>query len=439
MFQDTQQGQFWFSDKPEHPVAGTLSIQDRGRLRLTTTAVENSSFDGFLEFFKTYDTPRTICGTTPSGYVTLVEARSSGKKTQFNPYLTESQHTWDCSYALRSQSYEPTPLEKEITSIEVHIQFLPGWAQDGHNLQLDWKNRTLSWPTKWDCQTSKWSLGEVGLQYSSRISGPDPEGRWHRFEISVDASLIARFDQPQSPDAVLDTVSSLQSLVTIAMGEPASIEKILLTVVKGATEHKVLFHYSPTLWPVDPAPKSSELFTFSQIRGVKGIASWLDSLRDQPHVINGLLIDRFHRPAFVTDTTLHRLLACEAYQRKLDNTTRGRIKLEDTLPRLNAAEPEFLGWIGNWKTWRATIAQIRSDLIAHLQSYGKPYNDILTVATVNEQLYAYLVARILAQCNFPNELIKDVIARASSEAVMHLPHNDKGTASSPKDRLTKND
>ena len=424
MFQDTQQGQFWFSDKPEHPVAGTLSIQDRGRLRLTTTAVQNNSLDTFLEFSNTDHTPRTICGATPSGYVTLVEARSSGKKTQFNPYLPQIQQTWDCSYALHSQSYEPTPLEKDITSIEIHIQFLPGWAQDGHNLQLDWENGTLSWPTKWDSQTSKWSLGEVGLQYSDRISDPDPEDRRHRFGISVDASLIVRFDQPQPRDAVLDTVNSLQSLVTIAMGEPASIEKILLTVVKEATEHKVLFHYSPILWPVNPANKESELFTFSQIRGVKGVASWLDSLRDQPHVINGLLIDRFHQPAFVTDTTLHRLLACEAYQRKLDNRTRGSIKLYNTLPRLNAAEPEFLGWIGNWKTWRDTIAKIRSDLVAHLQSYGKPYNDILTVATVNRQLYAYLVARILAQCNFPDDLIKDVIARASSEAVMYLPQSE---------------
>ena len=424
MFQDTQQGQFWLSDKPEHPVAGTLTIEDSGTLRLTTTAVQNNSLDIFLEFSNTDHTPRTICGATPSGYVTLVEARPSGKKREDNPYLPQIQQTWDCSYALHSQSYEPTPLEKEITSIEVHIQFLPGWAQYGHNLQLDWKNRTLSWPTKWDSQTSKWSLGEVGLQYSSRISGPDPEGRRHRFEISVDASLIVRFDQPQPRDAVLDTVNSLQSLVTIAMGEPASIEKILLTVVKEATEHLVLFHYSPILWPVNPANKESELFTFSQIRGVKGVASWLDSLRDQPHVINGLLIDRFHQPAFVTDTTLHRLLACEAYQRKLDNRTRGSIKLYDTLPRLNAAEPEFLGWIGNWKTWRDTIVKIRSDLVAHLQSYGKPYNDILTVATVNRQLYAYLVARILAQCNFPDDLIKDVIARASSEAVMYLPQSE---------------
>ena len=438
MFQDTQQGQFWFSDKPQHPVAGTLSIQDRGRLRLTTTAVENSSFDGFLEFFKTYDTPRTICGATPSGYVTLVEARSSGHKTQFNPYLTESQHTWDCSYALRSQSYEPTPLDKEITSIEVHIQFLPGWAHDQHNLQLDWQNGILSWPTKWDSQTSNWSLGKVGLQYSGRISGPDPESRRHRVDISVDASLIVRFDQPQCLDAVLDTVSSLQSLVTIAIGEPASIEKILLTVVKGTTEHKVLFHYSPTLSPVNPAAKDSELFTFGQIRGVKGVASWLDSLRDQPHVINGLLIDRFHRPAFVTDTTMHLLLACEAYQRQLENRTRSSIKLAETLPRLTAAEPEFLSWIGNWKTWISKIAQIRSDLLAHLQSYGKPYNDILTVATVNRQLYAYLVARILDQCNFPDDLIKDVIARASSEAVMRLPRSE-GTTPSPKDQLPKND
>ena len=89
----------------------------------------------------------------------------------------------------------------------------------------------------------------------------------------------------------------------------------------------------------------------------------------------------------------------------MENRTGSRIKLDDTLPSLHAGEPQFLDWIGGWKTWRDAIAKIRSDLIAHLQSYGKPYNNIEKVATVNEQLYAYLVARILAQCNFPNELI----------------------------------
>ena len=174
MFQDTQQGQFWLSDKPEHPVAGTLTIEDSGTLRLTTTAVQNNSLDTFLEFSNTDHTPRTICGATPSGYVTLVEARPSSKKREGYPYLHQIQQTWDCSYALHSQSYEPTPLEKDITSIEIHIQFLPGWAQDGHNLQLDWENGTLSWPTKWDSQTSKWSLGEVGLQYSEPHFRPGP-------------------------------------------------------------------------------------------------------------------------------------------------------------------------------------------------------------------------------------------------------------------------
>ena len=424
MFRDTQHGQFWPSDKPEHPVPGTLSIEDRDELRLTTTAVQDSSFGAVRDFFESDDTPRTICGATPQGYVALVETRSSGKKAQFNRYLSETQRTWFCSYALRSQSYEPTPLKEEISSVEVQIQFLPDWAANGHNLQLDWRSRTLSWPTQWDTQTSNWSLGEVGLRYFPRISGSDPERHHHKAGISIDAYFIVKFNHPQAPDAVLDTVNSLQSLVSVAKGEPASVERILLTVAIEEAEHKALFHYSPILWPVKPAPKGSELFTFSHIGGIGGVASWLDCLRDQPHVINGLLIDRFHQPAFVTDTTLHRLLACEAYQRKLENRTGGRIKLDDTLPSLHAGEPQFLDWIGGWKTWRDTIAKIRSDLIAHLQSYGKPYNDIQKVTTVNEQLYAYLVARILAQCNFPNELIQEVISRASSETRIRLPYDN---------------
>ena len=379
MFQDNQQGQFWFSGKPEHQAAGTLNIEDKGRLRLTTRVVENGSLDGLRNFFKEDDTPRTICGATPSGYVALVKATPNGSKTQFNPYVTESQRTWDCNYALQSRTYQPTPLEEDITSVEVHIQFLSGWASDGNNLLLDQQNGTLTWPTKWDTQTSKWSLGEIELQYSGRLSAPESGGRRHRAEIWIDTSFIVRFDHPQSPDAVLDTVSSLQSLVSIAKGEPASIEKILLTVTEDDKQHLVLFHYKPILWPVLPASKDSDLFSFSEIGAADGVAKWLNALRDQPHVINGLLIDRYHRPPFVTDVTLHRLLACEAYQRRIDGEIGTNISPSKTLPALQPCPPAFLEWIQDWTAWRNTIGRIRSELIAHLQSYGRPITELRSI------------------------------------------------------------
>ena len=421
MFQDTQQGQFWFPDKPEHPAAGILSIEDRGNLRLTTRALVNSSFDSVRDFITPDDTPRTISGATPSGYVTLVEARPLGRNIQINPHLTESHQTWYCSYALQSQSYEPIPLQEDITSVEVHIRSLPTWAGNDQNLLLDWQNGTLSWPTKWDSQTSKWSLGEVGVQYSGRLSGPDPEGRRHNAEISIDASFIVRFDLPQSLDAVLDTVSSLQSLVSIAKGEPVSIEKILLTVNEYDTEHKVLFHYSPVLWPVHPASKDRDLFSFSEIGATDGVAMWLNALRDQPHVINGLLIDMYHRPAFFTDATLHRLLACEAYQRRIDGKIGTKISPSKTLPALQPCPPAFLEWIQDWTAWRNTIGRIRSELIAHLQSYGRPITELRSIDLVNRQLYTYLVIRLLAECNHPTELMDVVVDRASSEAIRYLP------------------
>ena len=436
MFHDTQQGQFWFSGEPEHQAAGTLSIEDKGRLRLTTRVVENGSLDGLRDFFEEDDSPRTICGATPSGYVTLVEATPNGRKIQFNPSLPEGQRTWDCNYALQSRTYQPTPLEEDITSVEVHIQFLPTWASDGNNFLLDWQNGTLTWPTKLDVQTSKWCLGEVGLRYSPRISGSDPGGRRHSAEIWIDTSFFVRFDRPQPLDTVLDTVSSLQALVSIAKGEPASIERILLTVAVDDTEHKVLFHYSPVLWPAYPASKDSELFSFSEIGATEGVAVWLNALRDLPHVINGLLIDRYHRPPFVTDVTLYRLLACEAYQRKIDNKIGKQIGLNETLPALDPCPSSFLKWVGSWKAWIGNIARIRNNLVAHLQSYGRPTQDFTSVVLVNRQLYTYLVVRLLTQCGLSNELLELVVDRASSEAIRRLPWNSGRGAPTTTDRFT---
>ena len=421
MIQDTQQGRFWLPDKPENPVPGTLRLRSEGRLELTTSHVENNFRDTFLPYLEKDHRPRTIAGVTTGGNIALIEATRLGRKTSVNTYLVETQQTWDCGYALQSKSYAPTPLEKNISSIEVNVQSLSGWTRDSRNLQLDPQNGHLSWPTKWEPHLHNWSSGDIGVKYSGRISGLDPNGSHHRAELTIDTAFLVHFHEPQHVEAVLDTVSALQSLVSIATGEPVAVERIQLTVIDGEKNHEALFHCRPVLYPVLPASKDTELFSFDEIEGTEGVAKWFSCMYGQPHVRNGLLIDRYHRPPFVTDVTQHRLLACEAYQRRVANNTRGQMQFKDTLPPLQNCGQAFLDWIGTWETWTTAIIKIRHNQTAHLQSYGWPSQDLASVDLVNRQLFVYLLIRILAECNFPTDLINLVADRASSAAIRHLP------------------
>ena len=396
---------------------GTLTVKSGGKLELTTSHVENSFSDLFRPYFERDHTPQFISGVTTSGKIALIEARPFSRKSS----IIETHQTWDCSYALQSKSYAPTPLEKNISSVEVHIQSLSGWARDGRNLQLDRHKGLLSWPTKWETHLQTWSSGDIELQYTGRLSGLTPDISRHGAEITIDASFVVHFNEPQEVESVLDTVSSLQSLVSIATGEPLAVEKIQLTVTHDGNTHHTLFHYSPVLYPVLPASKDTELFSFEEIEGTQGVAKWLSCIYGQPYVKNGLLMDRYHRPAFVTDVTQHRLFACEAYQRRVTNRTRGKMNFEDTIPELPNCGQTFVNWIGSWKTWKATIRRIRHNQTAHLQSYSWPSQDMASVDLINRQLFIYLLIRVLNECNFPTDLMDLVADRASSETIRYLP------------------
>ena len=285
---------------------------------------------------------------------------------------------------------------------------------------MDWGNRILSWSENQPGPSGGWSLGEVAIQHSIYPSGAGRAGHFHTVEVAAKTFFTVNFDQPQPLEVVRDTVSSLQALVSVAGGEAAMIERVALTVKTGTSNDRLALHYEPVLWPIDPTSKDSELFSMSELGGIDGVGRWLDSLRGQTVLKNGLLIDRFRRPVFVSDRILHLLMASEAYERHVGNTIGGKMNLPKILPALDLVGRGFLDWIGDWKGWRSSIGKIRSNQVAHLQGYGTALIDGELVNNVNNQLYAFLVIRILAQCGLSEDLIEQVVGRLRSEAVMRV-------------------
>lgn len=412
MFHGIQSGLFWLLGKPEHCVDGTISIKDGSKLELTTR--------GLLDITDNDDTPRTIRGVTTDGNVTLVAARVFGREHRFNRYLSESQEKWLCQYAFRTESYEGDHLDDGIVSAEVEIQSLPDWAYEGRNLRLDWDNGILSWSEEQSGPSGKWSLGEVVIQHSIYPSSTGRAGHFRTVEVAAETSFAVKFAQPQSLEVVQDTVSSLQALVSVAGGEAPMIERVALTVRTGTSDDRLVLHYEPVLWPIDPAPKDTQLFSMGELGGIEGVGRWMNSLCDQTVLKNGILSDRYRRPVFITDRTLHLLIACEAYQRHVGNTIGDKMHLSKALPALDLVGRGFLDWIGNWKGWRSRIGRIRNDQVAHLQGYGRAIDDGELVNNVNNQLYAFLVIRILDQCGFSEELIELVVSRFRSKVVAHV-------------------
>ena len=81
----------------------------------------------------------------------------------------------------------------------------------------------------------------------------------------------------------------------------------------------------------------------------------------------------------------------------------------------------FLDWIGDANAWTKEVQKIRSEQgIGHFQGYADDLVDVERIHSVNEQLYALVVACILADCGVSKELREEVVNRARSKYVIRL-------------------
>lgn len=417
MFRGTQEGLFWLPDRPDRTVDGKLAVDDKGALELTTRGLLDP---GEYEIA----THNTVHGVTQEGRVTLIEALASSRSDSFGRYLTRYQETWHPYYAFQGDSYEGD-LDGDIVAVEVEIQSLPEWAYEGRDLHMSWRDGAVSWPAMDQLlePAGQWPLGEVSIRHRIYPSGTGRVGRYSAINISSTTSFVVRFSQPQSVASIEGTIGSLQALVSIAMGEAVKIERVIATVDTGSAKDNLLLHFVPVLNPIDPTHKRSQLFSMEELGGLEGVGRWLDVLHGQTHARNGLLADVYRRPVFITETTGHLLIACEAYERHMAIYTNHRsssrkgshMQIRKILdPALDLAGQEFLGWVGDPEGWKKKVHSVRIEQVAHLENYGTASVDAEDVYLLNRQLYTLLVARILSQCGLSEDLLDRVVSRSRS-------------------------
>ena len=418
MFHGTQRGLFWLPHRPDRTVDGTLVVDSKGALELTTQGLLDPGEYETTEYNK-------VRGATQEGQVTLIEALTSSRLNSYGRYLTQHQETWHSYYAFQGDSYEGD-LNGDIVAVEVEIQSLSEWAYEGRDLHMSLRDGTASWSAMDQLlePPGQWSLGEIYIRHRIYPSGIGRVGRYSAINVSSTTSFVVRFNQPQSVASIEGTIGSLQALVSIALGEAVKIEKVVVTVNTGSAEDHLLLHFVPVLNPTDPVRKRSELFSMEELGGLGGVGRWLNVLHGQTHAKNGLLADVYRRPVFITEATGHFLIACEAYERHMAahaNQRSSSRKSSQMLirkildPALGLAGQEFMDWIGDRERWKKKAIAVRNEQVAHLENYGNPSVDAEDVSLLNRQLYTLLVVRILSQCGLSEDLLEKVVTRSRSD------------------------
>ena len=403
-------GRFWLPCDPEDFVEGTLIVDENGVTLVTQ--------DQLLVSGLSNREPITIHGVLATDHVKLVDALVTQSGTSFGRFLPKrNQETWYCSVAFRGGQYDGD-CPDNITSVEFQVQSLEDWVQGFAGLKWDRVNSadSVSWLTDPPDLTHQWELGEVTIRQTVGHSRQAARHNVREVTVKTNTFFHIDFDRPQSWEATLGVVGSLQALVSIATGKQVAVE--WTAIVEGSTNVRLIAYYVPILRAIGQPVQHNELFTMAELGGIAGVGEWLNVIHRQGILTHALLVDRYHDPPFITDRTGHLLIACEVYRRPSLENPRAQVQLRKDIldPMLCRAGQGFLDWIGDASAWTKKVREIRSEHgIAHFQAFNDESVDVLQVQTLNQQLYVLVVNCILADCGVSGKLQDEVVARFLSE------------------------
>ena len=220
-------GKFWTADDPQAQANGEVIIDHDGRVTLKTdgffTDPIDDQDDGFFSELTSSNGTNLIVGQTTSEHIKLV---GSFVKSQHGGMLgalggLSPTVEWHCNKAYVGAGFsgdEPTAIRSAEIVIPAYGEWVSGfpdikWTSDG-------ETRTMSYPENPTEKSVRWSLGT--LTVSQRISRTNAEfTRYGTKTTTVAASfgIIIDFDETQPVGVVMEIVTALQALVTIAQGQ----------------------------------------------------------------------------------------------------------------------------------------------------------------------------------------------------------------------------
>ncbi len=417
MEQTAELGLFWFPSQDSNQFPGTLRYDNDGAIVLTT--YESLAGPRIYDLGVDHRSARVICGQIGSQHIKLVTCHEVDQRSTLASRVGHvRESTWNCRFAFRGDYYEGEKPE-QVKSAQLRIQSLSEWVPGPARIEFQDKGETSSlfWPTCGREQTCRWSLG--GLVLLQSVAADWGSGR-HRFDSAVlttDATLSLAFDSLEPLSSVMDAVTSLQVLLTVCKGTAAEVDRVSVTQA-GDQAANVSVDYVSNLRPLGRTVPYSELLTFGEFGGVEGIARWLDILRDQTVLKQGLIIDRYHQPAFTTDRTSHLLVACEVYMRREWNDSERRILnfgKQVLEPMVERAGDAFRQSIGDVQAWTSSVTRIRNYWgVAHFQGYGTEPEDGYGIHPVNQALYTLVILCILSDSGLTDDLRSRVVERMDS-------------------------
>ncbi len=363
-------GDFWLAPKPDHKVAGRLTFNTLDGLDLNLIgSLDNPN--GFRAHqtgpIGSHNESVRILGQTNRGPITLGECRlKSGTYHMFgSSHVPQETYraNWIC---LGTHFSEDQPLV--FSGFNINIQHLEHWlGLSALSIEVDYQEtskeieqiRIVNTPL--DNPEVESTLGRLELLFESVLAGD------HIAESTIkqNCSVQLSFTEDKSLEDTLKLCTSLQSLVTIGVDTPVSINRISL--IRTDVERTIDF-VARLISPVNqhtskPPDRYDMLFTYEDMGGLEAVARWIGVAGKYQLVIAALLSPKYRPPFYTEHRFFDAFTAAETFWhiRKSDkHINRHKFKQLGLM-----AGDEFKTLVGDVGQWTERIWDARRDSVVH--------------------------------------------------------------------------
>jgi ApeA N-terminal domain 1/Apea-like HEPN len=382
-------GYFWLPDRPAERVPG----------RLTFSTVEGGSLSLIGELAGMETRLSRVLGEAEGvGYTLedcLIALRSRGQGKQV---LRVQRLVVGAFYG------KDEPIEADRVSVQ--LANLPYWARSAgfdDALRPDREEHGGRWViSSSPIEPFSVPIGQGTLRLEqTRGSGGDGTTS---LTLTQGAQFHAEFNEVLPLAEVVDLASDLQDLVSIGTDRSAAFERFALwhptfSVERGGRPRRQPIEYFAE-WNAQPDQKKhppteySMAFTFAELGGMDGVASWLAVASKYRTMLSYVMNTRYERRMFVQDRLLDRVAALEGFHRAWKA---GRKSLMTRLKELaDLAGHPFEELVGDVSGWCRRAKDERNNVAHHKgSSVHQSGSDVLFTAEAAYWLFVLCILRVM--------------------------------------------
>ena len=380
-------GKFWLAAKPDKKVPGRLTIDEENNAQLDLI----DPLYALADTFRIDDQPVRILGNSSGKLLTLDRCF----KTPLSGILNTNEK-YSSSLVIEGVHFTENEV-MEFNSLTLKPKYLEQWVWMT-GVRVDGNNEDFTLKVSQN-ESMKQAIdgGEISLDFYAEYSGEVVGTK----TITDGCTFRVKFHAHSPLERFFGTAASLQDLITLGVGRPASIVHADLRRDDITNPCRIYAHWRARTDRTDSriVTPNNTLFTFNDIGGIDGVSDWLNgALKFRPVVAP--LRSYWYTPNLDVETRfLNVVTAAESLDRVISQ--------EDDVPFMqriqslaNTVDEIFSPMVGDVSGWADEIRKMRKEFVHHLSIHSDSNEqvDFVRLHFLTESLYFLVVLCLLRHC-----------------------------------------